>query len=45
MRGTAASDDWSSVESDARTSWESKRPNTWERFKGAIKHAFERAKP
>ncbi|MDB4933125.1 MAG: uncharacterized protein JWP87_97 [Labilithrix sp.] len=44
MRGTSDAADWSTVESDARTDWEKKRPNTWERFKGAIRHAFERAR-
>jgi len=37
-----SSDDWSNVEPKARTEWETKHPNTWERFKGAIRHAWER---
>jgi uncharacterized protein (TIGR02271 family) len=44
MRTTRAADDWSSVEPEARTDWERKSPNSWERFKGAIKDAWERAK-
>jgi uncharacterized protein (TIGR02271 family) len=32
--------DWSRVESDARREWESSRPNTWDRFKAAIREAW-----
>jgi uncharacterized protein (TIGR02271 family) len=36
--------DWSAVEPNAKTHWEKGHPNTWDRFKGAIRHAWERAK-
>lgn len=36
--------DWSAIERDARTRWETDRPGTWERMKGAMKHAFDRAR-
>jgi uncharacterized protein (TIGR02271 family) len=39
-----ASRDWSTVERDARTSWEAKQPGTWDRMKGAIRHAFDRGR-
>lgn len=40
----AGQEDWSSVEPEARTKWEKDRPGSWERFKDAIRHAWERAK-
>ena len=36
-------DDWSSIEPNARADWEKRSPGTWERFKGAIKHAWGKA--
>lgn len=39
-----AGDEWSSVETPAKQTWEKKNPGTWDRFKDAIKHAWERAK-
>ncbi|MDQ3031115.1 MAG: YsnF/AvaK domain-containing protein [Myxococcota bacterium] len=39
-----ASRDWNAVERDARTSWEAKEPGTWERVKGAVRHAFDRGR-
>jgi hypothetical protein len=36
--------DWDSVEAKAQSGWEEKNPGTWDRFKNAIKHAWERAK-
>jgi uncharacterized protein (TIGR02271 family) len=39
-----AGDDWSTVEPNARKTWESRNPDSWERFKDAIRHAWERAK-
>jgi uncharacterized protein (TIGR02271 family) len=36
--------EWSSVEPDARARWEAGRPGTWDRFKAAIRHAWENAK-
>jgi len=35
--------DWSSVESHAKSEWEEHNPNTWERFKTAVRHAWEKA--
>lgn len=45
MRSSASEEtakDWSAVEPEARTSWEEHHPNTWERFKEAIRRAWER---
>jgi uncharacterized protein (TIGR02271 family) len=39
-----AGDDWSNVEPRARQTWETSNPGTWERFKDAVRHAWERAK-
>ncbi len=36
-------ENWSEVEPSAREVWEEKNPGTWERFKSAVKHAWERA--
>ncbi len=34
---------WDMIEPEARTDWESRYPdNTWERFKAAIRHGWER---
>lgn len=33
--------DWSTLEIDARRGWEEHQPGTWERFKDAIKYAWE----
>lgn len=34
--------DWSTLEADARKSWEEREPGTWERFKDAIKYAWQK---
>jgi uncharacterized protein (TIGR02271 family) len=46
MRGDKrfSGDDWSNVEPNARSAWEERNPGTWERFKGAVRHAWDRAK-
>jgi uncharacterized protein (TIGR02271 family) len=36
--------DWSQLESDARRGWDARNPGTWERFKDAIRYAFEKVK-
>ena len=33
--------DWAALEADARRDWEARHPSTWERFKDAIRHAWE----
>lgn len=33
--------DWSMFENDARMEWERDHPNTWERVKSAVRHAWE----
>jgi hypothetical protein len=43
-RGDFGGGDWDSVESKAQSGWEEKNPGTWDRFKNAVKHAWERAK-
>lgn len=35
---------WEGVEPQARATWEERNPGTWDRFKAAIQHAWERAK-
>lgn len=36
--------DWADIEADARSDWERRHPGgAWERFKGAVRHAWERA--
>jgi stress response protein YsnF len=37
-------DDWEQVEPKARAAWEERNPNTWERFKAAVRHAWDRMK-
>jgi hypothetical protein len=32
---------WEEIESDVQRDWESRRPGTWERFKNAVRHAWE----
>ncbi|HKQ72057.1 MAG TPA: YsnF/AvaK domain-containing protein [Polyangiaceae bacterium] len=44
LRHRAGEDQWSSVESKAKQEWESRNPDTWERFKSSIRHAWERAR-
>jgi uncharacterized protein (TIGR02271 family) len=45
MRGDRrfAGEEWSDVEPNARTAWEERNPGTWDRFKAAVRHAWERA--
>jgi stress response protein YsnF len=35
---------WEEVEPSARTAWEERNPSTWDRFRAAVRHAWERAK-
>ncbi len=35
--------DWASIEPDIRRDWEFRQPNTWDRFKNAIRFAWDRA--
>jgi hypothetical protein len=35
--------EWSEVEPHAKSEWESHNPNTWERFKASVRHAWEKA--
>ena len=34
---------WDEMEPQLRGDWESSEPGTWDRFKGAIRHAWDRA--
>ena len=36
--------DWTTVEADARKHWETKNPGTWEEFKDAVHHAWDKAR-
>jgi hypothetical protein len=42
--GRSSHSDWSSAEADARRRWEERNPGTWERFRAAIRHAWERGR-
>jgi hypothetical protein len=33
--------DWAALEADARRDWEARHPNTWERFKEAIRYGWD----
>jgi uncharacterized protein (TIGR02271 family) len=35
---------WDDIEPNVRADWEKKQPGTWERFKGAVRHAWEDVK-
>jgi len=35
--------DWTAIEPDIRRDWESRQPNTWDRFKNSIRFAWEKA--
>jgi hypothetical protein len=36
--------DWVDLEPDARREWELRSPGTWDRFKEAIRHAWDKAR-
>lgn len=36
--------DWSTVEADARRTWEERNPGTWEQFKSNIQYAWDKAR-
>jgi hypothetical protein len=36
--------DWTSLEGDVRTTWESKNKGTWDRFKDAIRHGYDQGR-
>ena len=36
--------DWTGVESHARTSWEKHNPGTWEKFKDTVHHAYDKVR-
>lgn len=40
MNPSYSSYDWDRLEMDARTQWEANRPNTWDRFKAAVREAW-----
>jgi len=39
-----AGERWSTIEPNAKKSWEARNPGTWNHFQEAVKHAWERAK-
>jgi uncharacterized protein (TIGR02271 family) len=39
-----AGSDWAKIEPNARDAWERKQPGTWNKFKAAIRHAWEKTK-
>jgi hypothetical protein len=43
LRHHAGEQSWSGVESRAKSEWEAANPNTWEKFKSAIRHAWMKA--
>jgi hypothetical protein len=38
------SGDWNTFEQRARTQWEARNPNTWDRFKDAVRYAWDRVR-
>jgi hypothetical protein len=44
LRCSESDERWSVVEPIARRFWEMSHPSTWERFSGAIRHAWDRAR-
>jgi len=36
--------EWSAIESEVRRSWEARQPGSWERFKDALRYAWNRAR-
>lgn len=46
LRGNQAyaNQKWDQIEPNARADWEKKQPGTWERVKGAVRHAWENVK-
>jgi len=36
--------DWVALEADARRDWEARQPNTWERFKDAIRYSWDKVR-
>jgi hypothetical protein len=36
--------DWTALEAEARRDWEARRPGTWERFKDAIRHGWDKVR-
>lgn len=38
------SGDWTTFETDARRDWEQRHPGTWERFKDAIRHGWDKVR-
>ncbi|MBA2663443.1 MAG: YsnF/AvaK domain-containing protein [Bradymonadaceae bacterium] len=36
--------DWSGVETSARTQWEDRNKGTWDKFKDAVRHGYEKAR-
>jgi len=44
LSSSGSGGDWSSVESDARTRWEQNHPGTWEKFKGHVRQAYDKAR-
>jgi len=34
--------DWATIEPEVRRDWESRRPNTWDRFKNSIRYAWDK---
>jgi uncharacterized protein (TIGR02271 family) len=35
--------DWTSIEPEIRRDWETRRPNTWDRFKNSIRYAWDKS--
>jgi hypothetical protein len=36
--------EWAALEADARRDWEARHPNTWERFKDAVRYGWNSAR-
>ncbi len=42
-QGHFGGSNWNEVEPNAKSTWEQKNPGTWEHFKDAVRHAWEKA--
>jgi hypothetical protein len=42
MQGSAS--DWSSIESQAKTSWEQNHDGAWDQYRDAVRYGWERAR-
>jgi len=44
LAGSSSGSDWSTVEPEVRSQWETRNKGTWERFKDAIRYGFDQGR-